>query len=246
MGVLREADKVVDKASDLENMVGTGGALHEVATTGAGGAGGVMGGIGLGLSGYGLAKSIHSIATDGANGENVPDTLFNGAGLAAGITGFAGGAATAVASPLLTMFAAGGALGGAGNNHARKNGLAGKNDFGNNRNWSEMAADWGRSAKELGGDGLIGDALGIAGTYYGSLAGVAGTLVNAPDMAIDAIGDLITGPTALQSGMDFVTRTKAEEKAKKAKQDAYPTVHEMVDWTRGGARGVPVAQPGKK
>lgn len=210
MGVLREVDGILNDAGGLETKVGTVGAFRDAATTGVGGAGGVMGGIGLGLSGYGLAKNIHNIATEGANEENVPDTLFNATGVGSGIAGLVGGTATTVAAPLLTAFAAGGAIGGAGNNYAKKKGLAGKNDEGKNRSWSEMAADWGRSAQEFGGDGLIGDALGVAGTYYGSLAGAAGALLSTPAMAIDAVGDMITEPTAFQQAMDFAQAQKAK------------------------------------
>lgn len=68
-------------------------------------------------------------------------------------------------------------------------------------------------------------------------------MLNAPAMAIDAVGDLITGPTAMQVAMDFITAEKAKEKAK---EDARPTDRDFVDWMRGGAVGVPKHQPHKK
>lgn len=189
---------VLETAGSLETTAGAADTGNELLNAGAGaaaigdGLGGMkalggMGGLGMGLAGIGLGKSIHSIATEGANGENMSDGFFGLAGLTAGASTLAGGAAATVAAPLLTSLGVGGAIGNAGNKYAKEKGYAGKGADGENRTYSEMAADWGIAAKKAGGKGLLGDVLGVGATAGGSLVGGALSIGSFGMMGADAL-----------------------------------------------------------
>ena len=232
----------LDRLGLVDTTVGTIGAVNDVAKAGAGGTGlGIPGGFGLALSGYGFKDSIDDISANGANGENVSNAVFSGTGVASGIASFGGGVAAGVAAPLLTSFAAGGAIGNAGNAYAKRKGYAGKGADGENRNYSEMASDWGVAAKEWGGDGMFGDALGLGATFAGSLYGTAGVMLNTPAAIIDGVTDMVTGPSPYEQMADAVVGRKQHDMRM---QSVMPTEQQLIRRMQG--QGAAVQQAHKK
>ncbi len=226
----------------VDTTVGTMGAVNDVVSTGAGGTGlGVMGGLGLALSGHGFKESIDDMSKNGATGENVSNAVFSGTGVASGIASFGGGVAAAGAAPVLTSFAAGGAIGNAGNAYAKRKGYAGKGADGENRNYSEMAADWGVSAKEWGGDGRFGDAMGLGATFLGSLYGTAGSMLNTPAAVIDGVTDMVTGPSPLEQVAGYVAGRSQHDMRQ---QSVMPTELQLIRRMQG--QGAAVQQAHKK
>jgi len=241
---------MLEALGTLDTAVGTVGAFADVASTGGvvstgGGATapGLMGGLGLALSGYGLGESIHDISKNGATGENVSNGFFSAVGLGSGVASLAGGTAAAFAAPLLTSLATGGVMGNAGSSYAKRKGYAGKGADGENRNYSEMAADWGVAAKEYGGDGLFGDVLGVGATFGGSLYGTVGSMLNMPSIGIDAVTDLVTGPSPIQQVDDYIRPTTGDM----VKNFGNPSNLDLVQRMQGqGALAQQAAGGGKK
>lgn len=135
------------------------------------------------LSALGLADNVYDMAENGANANNVTNAasnVLNVASSGAAIFGAEGGAAATTLGPLAAAGALGLTIGSVGNASAKRRGWAGQNDEGENRSWSELAADWG-SYTRAGVTGVTGNETmgflgGLGGTLGGSIVGAGGAL----------------------------------------------------------------------
>ena len=146
---------------------------------------GAMSYVGGALSALGLVDNSVDIYRNGANAANVTSAASNGLNVGAsvaGILGAPGGAAAGVVAPALGAAALGLTIGSEGNSIAKEKGWLGQNESGENRNWSDMAADWGRSTNEAitnyTGSPKLGYVAGMGNTLGGSILGVGGAVAS--------------------------------------------------------------------
>ena len=148
---------------------------------------GVMGHIGGALAALGLANDAYDMSKRGVNGENGLSAASNALGVGAWL------ASGTPAGALMASAAGGMAYGGAANNYIADTGTLGKNVDGSNRNWSDMAADWGTAADEAVGGrrSRHGGRPGIGATVAGSVVGTAGAI---------GTSAMVAGDVALEIG----------------------------------------------
>jgi hypothetical protein len=158
--------------------------------------------IGTGLSAIGGVQDVQDIVNNGATQQNVTSLIINGTGTAAGLPlGAASGPLAAVAGGAQ----AGTIVGQQGQEFAKRTGILGKQRVptadgtyqeqagGDNRDWSDFAADAGQWGKEACGDVCGGVAL-VGGTVVGTAgAAITGTIEVAKDVGsmVGGVGEML-------------------------------------------------------
>jgi hypothetical protein len=180
----------------LGALLGGWGLMQDSADLSAGG--GVDSGLSAAANGAGLGSYVLGKAA-GTAGATALAGAGGGAATMGGIAAAGPGAIAAAGGGVLAAGAAGLAVGMAGQSFTKEHGLIGQNADGTNRDWSDMAADWGVAADGVCGPvcgGLAtaaGSVVGAAGAAITGVAGIAEGLWDLGGDVIGAIGDLFSG-----------------------------------------------------